>query len=106
MGRQGEANLLPHLVPPSRGEKLEIEVRDGYRLDPTQPLEITITPADAARAGTGGSWVNGALRDFKGDDLVLSWRARGHRRQRADADRLEGNIAGLGNLDLGQGSAR
>ena len=40
---KGEANLLPYLVLTEKGEKLEIEVKDGYRLDPTQPLEITIT---------------------------------------------------------------
>jgi hypothetical protein len=34
---------LPYLVLTEQGEKLEIEVKDGYRLDPTQPLEITIT---------------------------------------------------------------
>ena len=49
---------------------------------------------------------DGALRDFKGmiwcspgghGDIVASG---------LTLDRLEGNIAGLGNLDLGQGSAR
>ena len=85
---KGEANLLPYLVLTEQGEKLEIEVKDGYRLDPTQPLEI-------------------ALRDFKGDDLVLSLAGTGDIvASGLTLDRLEGNIAGLGNLDLGQGSAR
>ncbi len=103
---KGEANLLPYLVLTEQGEKLEIEVKDGYRLDPTRPLEITITlPTlhELALAGVG----NGALRDFKGDDLVLSLAGTGDIvASGLMLDRLEGNIAGLGNLDLGQGSAR
>lgn len=103
---KGEANLLPYLVLTEKGEKLEIEVKDGYRLDPTQPLEITITlPTlhELALTGVG----NGALRDFKGDDLVLSLAGTGDIvASELTLDRLEGNIAGLGNLDLGQGSAR
>ena len=39
---KGRPTCCPIWCSPRRG-KLEIEVKDGYRLDPTQPLEITIT---------------------------------------------------------------
>lgn len=103
---KGEANLLPYLVLTEKGEKLEIEVKDGYRLDPTQPLEITITLPELhelALAGTG----NGELHDFKGNELVLSVAGTGDIvASGLEMNRLEGNIAGLGNLDLGEGSVR
>jgi hypothetical protein len=68
---KGQENLLPYLELTESGDKLEIEVKEGYRLDPTEPLELTITlPVlnELALAGTG----NGDLSGFKGDELVLS----------------------------------
>ncbi len=67
---KGQENLLPYLVLTESGDKLEIEVKEGYRLEPTEPLELTITlPVlnELALAGTG----NGDLSGFKGDELVL-----------------------------------
>ena len=69
---RGQENLLPYLVLSERGDKLEIEVKDGYRLDPTEPLEITITlPAlhELALAGVA----NGELRGFKGRRWCCRW---------------------------------
>ncbi|MNQ63722.1 hypothetical protein D3C85_781140 [compost metagenome] len=103
---RGQGNLLPYLELTEKGDKLEIEVKEGYRLAPTEPLEITITLPELhelALAGTG----NGELRDFKGDELVLSVAGTGDIvASGLELNRLEGNIAGLGNLDLGQGSVR
>ncbi|WP_368170252.1 GIN domain-containing protein [Aeromonas sp. R4-3] len=103
---RGQGNLLPYLELTEQGDKLEIEVKEGYRLAPTEPLEITITLPELhelALAGTG----NGELRDFKGDELVLSVAGTGDIvASGLELNRLEGNIAGLGNLDLGQGSVR
>lgn len=103
---RGQGNLLPYLDLTERDDKLEIEVKEGYRLAPTEPLEITITLPELhelALAGTG----NGELRDFKGDELVLSVAGTGDIvASGLELNRLEGNIAGLGSLDLGTGSAR
>ncbi|MFG0875321.1 GIN domain-containing protein [Aeromonas media] len=103
---RGQENLLPYLELTEQDDKLEIEVKEGYRLAPSEPLEITITLPELhelALAGTG----NGELRDFKGDDLVLSVAGTGDIvASGLELNRLEGNIAGLGNLDLGQGSVR
>ncbi|WP_425935069.1 head GIN domain-containing protein [Aeromonas rivipollensis] len=103
---RGQGNLLPYLELTEKGDKLEIEVKEGYRLAPTEPLEITITLPELhelALAGTG----NGELRDFKGDELVLSVAGTGDIvASGLELNRLEGNIAGLGSLDLGEGSAR
>ena len=103
---RGQGNLLPYLELTEQGDKLEIEVKEGYRLAPTEPLEITITLPELhelALAGTG----NGELRAFKGDELVLSVAGTGDIvASGLELNRLEGNIAGLGNLDLGQGSVR
>ncbi|MFM5839253.1 GIN domain-containing protein [Aeromonas rivipollensis] len=103
---RGQGNLLPYLELTEQGDKLEIEVKEGYRLAPTEPLEITITLPELhelALAGTG----NGELRDFKGDELVLSVAGTGDIvASGLELNRLEGNIAGLGSLDLGQGSVR
>ncbi|WP_429041273.1 GIN domain-containing protein [Aeromonas media] len=103
---RGQGNLLPYLELSEEDDKLEIEVKEGYRLAPSEPLEITITLPELhelALAGTG----NGELRDFKGDDLVLSVAGTGDIvASGLELNRLEGNIAGLGNLDLGQGSVR
>ncbi|MNZ37916.1 hypothetical protein D3C78_553770 [compost metagenome] len=103
---RGQENLLPYLELTEQDDKLEIEVKEGYRLAPSEPLEITITLPELhelALAGTG----NGELRDFKGDELVLSVAGTGDIvASGLELNRLEGNIAGLGNLDLGQGSVR
>lgn len=103
---KGQANLLPYLVLTESGDKLEIEVKEGYRLDPTEPLELTITLPELnelALAGTG----NGDLSGFKGDELVLSVAGTGDIvASQLELKRLEGNIAGTGSLELGSGSAQ
>ncbi|BBS89224.1 DUF2807 domain-containing protein [Aeromonas media] len=103
---RGQENLLPYLTLSEKDDKLEIEVKEGYRLAPSEPLEITITLPELhelALAGIG----NGELRDFKGDELVLSVAGTGDIvASGLVLNRLEGNIAGLGNLDLGEGSVR
>ncbi|MFQ1744958.1 head GIN domain-containing protein [Aeromonas veronii] len=103
---KGQENLLPYLVLTESGDKLEIEVKEGYRLDPTEPLELTITlPVlnELALAGTG----NGNLSGFKGDELVLSVAGTGDIvASQLELKRLEGNIAGTGSLELGSGSAQ
>ncbi|MNH04009.1 hypothetical protein D3C79_632850 [compost metagenome] len=103
---RGQENLLPYLTLSEEDDKLEIEVKEGYRLAPSEPLEITITLPELhelALAGTG----NGELHDFKGNELVLSVAGTGDIvASGLVLNRLEGNIAGLGNLDLGEGSVR
>ncbi|MFQ2050493.1 head GIN domain-containing protein [Aeromonas veronii] len=103
---KGQENLLPYLVLTESGDKLEIEVKEGYRLEPTEPLELTITlPVlnELALAGTG----NGDLSGFKGDSLVLSVTGTGDIvASQLELKRLEGNIAGTGSLELGSGSAQ
>ena len=103
---KGQENLLPYLELTERDDKLEIEVKEGYRLDPTEPLELTITlPVlnELALAGTG----NGDLSGFKGDELVLSVAGTGDIvASQLELKRLEGNIAGTGSLELGSGSAQ
>lgn len=103
---KGQENLLPYLVLTESGDKLEIEVKEGYRLDPTEPLELTMTlPVlnELALAGTG----NGDLSGFKGDSLVLSVAGTGDIvASQLELKRLEGNIAGTGSLELGSGSAQ
>ena len=103
---KGQENLLPYLELTESGDKLEIEVKEGYRLDPTEPLELTITlPVlnELALAGTG----NGDLSGFKGDSLVLSVAGTGDIvASQLELKRLEGNIAGTGSLELGSGSAQ
>ncbi|MFB2825317.1 head GIN domain-containing protein [Aeromonas veronii] len=103
---KGQENLLPYLVLTESGDQLEIEVKEGYRLDPTEPLELTITlPVlnELALAGTG----NGDLSGFKGDELVLSVAGTGDIvASQLELKRLEGNIAGTGSLELGSGSAQ
>lgn len=103
---KGQENLLPYLVLTESGDKLEIEVKEGYRLEPTEPLELTITlPVlnELALAGTG----NGDLSGFKGDELVLSVAGTGDIvASQLELQRLEGNIAGTGSLELGSGSAQ
>ena len=98
---KGQENLLPYLELTESGDKLEIEVKEGYRLDPTEPLELTITlPVlnELALAGTG----NGDLSGFKGDELVLSVAGTGDIvASQLELKRLEGNIAGTGSLELG-----
>ncbi|MGN5060993.1 head GIN domain-containing protein [Aeromonas sp. 6P] len=103
---KGQANLLPYLELSERGSKLEIEVKEGYRLRPTEPLEITIILpelSEMALAGTG----NGDLHGFKGEALELSVAGTGGIvASQLELKRLEGNIAGTGSLELGSGSAQ
>ena len=103
---KGQENLLPYLELTERDDKLEIEVKEGYRLDPTEPLELTITLPELHELALAGI-ASGELRGFKGDSLVLSVAGVGDLTASGlEMNRLEGNIAGLGNLDLGEGSVR
>ena len=40
---RGQGNLLPYLELTEKGDKLEIEVKEAYRLEPPEPIDITIT---------------------------------------------------------------
>ncbi|MGY3885704.1 head GIN domain-containing protein [Aeromonas aquatica] len=103
---KGQENLLPYLVLTERGDKLEIELKDGYRLDLSEPIDITITLPKVKELALAGL-ARGDLGGFKGDELVLSVAGLGDIvASQLELDRLEGNIAGAGNLDLGEGSAR
>ena len=103
---RGQENLLPLLSVTERGNQLEIEVEDGYKLAPTEPLELTITlPRLRELALAGNS--QGEIGHFKGDKLVLSLAGSGGiQAKRLELDSLEGNIAGSGGLDLGSGTVR
>ena len=102
---KGQENLLPYLVLTERGDKLEIEVKEGYRLEPTEPLDLTITLPQLHELALTDSG-SGDLQGFKGDKLVLSVAGSGDIvASKLALNRLEGNISGSGNLDLGDGSA-
>ena len=103
---KGQANLLPYLELTERGSKLEIEVKEGYRLEPPEPIDITITLPKVEELALAGL-ARGDLSGFSGDELVLSVAGLGDIvASQLALDRLEGNIAGAGSLDLGEGSAR
>jgi len=119
---RGQGNLLPYLELTEKGDKLEIGVKEGYRLDPPEPIDITITLPKVEELALAGL-ARGDLSGFSGDELVLSVAgvgdivADGLELDRLEGniagagnglelDRLEGNIAGAGSLDLGTGSAR
>lgn len=103
---KGQENLLPYLELTERDDKLEIEVKEGYRLDPTEPLELTITLPELHELALAGI-ASGELSGFKGDALVLSVAGVGDLTASGlEMNRLEGNIAGAGSLDLGEGSAK
>ncbi|MGE6149808.1 head GIN domain-containing protein [Aeromonas media] len=103
---RGQGSLLPYLELTEQDDKLEIEVKEGYRLAPSEPLEITITLPELHELALAGL-ARGDLSGFSGDELVLSVAGLGDIvASQLALDRLEGNIAGLGSLDLGQGSAR
>lgn len=103
---RGQGNLLPYLELTEKGDKLEIEVKEGYRLDPPEPIDITITLPKVEELALAGL-ARGDLSDFSGDELVLSVAGLGDIvASQLALDRLEGNIAGAGSLDLGEGSAR
>ncbi|MDU1144119.1 GIN domain-containing protein [Aeromonas rivipollensis] len=103
---RGQGNLLPYLELTEKGDKLEIEVKEGYRLDPPEPIDITITLPKVEELALAGL-ARGDLSGFSGDELVLSVAGVGDIvADGLELDRLEGNIAGAGSLDLGTGSAR
>ncbi|NEX89269.1 DUF2807 domain-containing protein [Aeromonas rivipollensis] len=103
---RGQGNLLPYLELTEKGDKLEIEVKEGYRLEPPEPIEITITLPELHELALAGL-ARGDLSGFSGDELVLSVAGLGDIvASQLALDRLEGNIAGAGSLDLGEGSAR
>lgn len=102
---EGQENLLPYLTFSESGRKLEIEVKEGYRLDPDERLKVTITlPALRALALAGSG--RGEIGAFEGDELSLSLAGSGGiRANQLAMKRLEGNIAGSGDLELIQGHA-
>ena len=103
---RGQGNLLPYLELTEQEDKLEIEVKEGYRLDPPEPIDITITLPELHELALAGL-ARGDLSGFSGDELVLSVAGLGDIvASQLALDRLEGNIAGAGSLDLGEGSAR
>ena len=103
---RGQGNLLPYLELTEKGDKLEIEVKEGYRLEPPEPIDITITLPKVEELALAGL-ARGDLSGFSGDELVLSVAGLGDIvASQLALDRLEGNIAGAGSLDLGEGSAR
>lgn len=103
---RGQEKLLPYLVLTERDNKLELEVKDGYRLESPEPIDITITLPKVEELALAGL-ARGDLSGFSGDELVLSVAGLGDIvASQLALDRLEGNIAGAGSLDLGSGSAR
>ena len=103
---RGQGNLLPYLELTEKGDKLEIEVKEGYRLEPPEPIDITITLPKVEELALAGL-ARGDLSGFSGDELVLSVAGLGDIvASQLALDRLEGNIAGAGSLDLGEGSVR
>ena len=103
---RGQGNLLPYLELTEKGDKLEIEVKEGYRLEPPEPIDITITLPKVEELALAGL-ARGDLSGFSGDELVLSVAGTGDIvASGLVLNRLEGNIAGSGILDLGEGSAR
>lgn len=103
---RGQEDLLPYLVLTERDDTLEMKVRDGYRFELSEPIDIDITlPRVEALALAG--LARGDLSGFKGNELVLSVAGLGDIvADRLEVNRLEGNVAGAGSLALGQGSAR
>ena len=96
---RGQGNLLPYLELTEKGDKLEIEVKEGYRLDPPEPIDITITLPKVEELALAGL-ARGDLSGFSGDELVLSVAGVGDIvADGLELDRLEGNIAGAGSLD-------
>ncbi|MGY3903650.1 head GIN domain-containing protein [Aeromonas lusitana] len=103
---RGQEKPLPYLVLTERDDKLELEVKDGYRLESPEPIDITITLPKVEELALAGL-ARGDLSGFSGDKLVLSVAGLGDIvASQLALDRLEGNIAGAGSLDLGSGSAR
>ncbi|WP_349920571.1 head GIN domain-containing protein [Aeromonas veronii] len=103
---RGQENLLPYLALTERDDKLELKVKDGYRFEQFDPIDITITLPKVEELALAGL-ARGDLSGFSGDALVLSVAGLGDIvASQLTLNRLEGNIAGAGSLDLGTGSAR
>lgn len=103
---RGQENLLSYVEITERDDKLELEVKDGYRFEHFEPIDITITLPRVTELALAGL-ARGDLSGFSGDELVLSVAGTGDIvASGLELNRLEGNIAGLGSLDLGTGSAR
>ena len=95
---RGQGNLLPYLELTEKGDKLEIEVKEGYRLEPPEPIDITITLPKVEELALAGL-ARGDLSGFSGDELVLSVAGLGDIvASQLALDRLEGNIAGAGSI--------
>lgn len=103
---RGQENLLSYVELTERDDKLELEVKDGYRFEHFEPIDITITLPRVTELALAGL-ARGDLSGFSGDELVLSVAGLGDIvASQLTLDRLEGNVAGAGNLDLGAGSAK
>lgn len=103
---RGQENLLPYLDLAEKSDSLVLKVKDGYRFEQFEPIEITITLPKVEELALAGL-ARGDLSGFSGDELVLSVAGLGDIvASQLALDRLEGNIAGAGSLDLGTGSAK
>ncbi|MFM4650570.1 head GIN domain-containing protein [Aeromonas bivalvium] len=102
---EGQENLLPYLTFSESGRKLEIEVKEGYRLSTDEGLKVTITLPSLRELALAGS-SRAEVGAFEEDELTLSLAGSGGiRTDRLEVRSLEGNIAGSGDLALGQGHA-
>jgi hypothetical protein len=93
----GDENLLPYVVVEVRGERLVVEVLDGYQLEPPPRVEVQ-APRLAGFAGTG--LVSARLVGVDAPELDLALVGSGDVEASGRAGRVRLESTGSGDVDL------
>ena len=94
---EGDDNLLAYVETELDGSRLEIDVRDGFALEPPPRLVIDSVRLRELRVrGSGDAVILGA----EGDELLLTIQGSGSIEAHGEVERLSVDIAGSGELRL------
>jgi hypothetical protein len=101
---EAESNLLPYIETEVKGNELDVRIKKGYNIRPTEDIKVYVTLKDLEKlsgSGAGGFYSQGRL---KTDRLEVNLSGAVKTELDVQANDIEVSVSGASNVDL-KGSA-